>query len=50
MVTTLLAVIALATASPQTAGFPDVPRDHWAYESVTRLKSLGILKGYPPGQ
>jgi hypothetical protein len=28
--------------------FPDVPTNHWAYESVKALKELGILEGYPP--
>jgi hypothetical protein len=28
--------------------YPDVPRDHWAYEAVMNLKRLGIMVGYPP--
>lgn len=27
--------------------FPDVPKNHWAYESVKALKEMGILEGYP---
>lgn len=27
--------------------FPDVPRDHWAYEAVTRLFYSGVVKGEP---
>ncbi len=27
--------------------FSDVPRDHWAYEAVTRLFYIGGLKGEP---
>ncbi|HLJ57418.1 MAG TPA: S-layer homology domain-containing protein [Chthonomonadaceae bacterium] len=30
------------------AGFPDVPKSHWAYAAVTELKAKGILLGYPP--
>lgn len=30
-------------------GFPDVPKNHWAYQAVTDLKRRGILIGYPPG-
>jgi hypothetical protein len=26
-----------------------VPTDHWAYESVERLRRLGIIGGYPGG-
>jgi hypothetical protein len=36
------------TRAQDSVGFPDVPKDHWAYHAVTHLKSLGILKGYPP--
>jgi hypothetical protein len=30
--------------------FPDVPRDHWAYDAVEQLRKVGILRGYPPAQ
>ena len=30
--------------------FPDVPKDHWAYAAVTRLKCQGIVKGSPEAQ
>ena len=29
--------------------FPDVPENHWAYEYVSKLAKVGILKGYPDG-
>jgi autotransporter adhesin len=29
--------------------FPDVPKNHWAYEYVTKLAGNGIVKGYPNG-
>lgn len=35
-----------ASAAPDE-GFPDVPKDHWAYKAVVQLKQKGILKGYP---
>jgi hypothetical protein len=28
--------------------FPDVPRDHWAFDAVEQMRKLGILRGYPP--
>ena len=30
--------------------FPDVPRDHWAYEYVKSLADRGYLQGYPDGK
>lgn len=30
--------------------FPDVPRDHWAYEYVKYLADRGYLQGYPDGK
>ncbi len=53
----LLASAAVAsfalTALPalaQTAGpFADVPADHFAYESVEKLRNRGIVIGYPDG-
>ena len=30
-----------------TQPFPDVPKDHWAYQAVMELKQKGILIGYP---
>ncbi len=29
--------------------FPDAPANHWAYDSLARLKREGILAGYPDG-
>ena len=29
--------------------FPDVPKNHWAYEYVSTLKGNGVLTGYPDG-
>lgn len=30
--------------------FPDVPKNHWAYEYVSTLKGDGALTGYPDGE
>ena len=30
--------------------FPDVPKNHWAYEYVSALKGNGVLTGYPDGE
>lgn len=30
--------------------FPDVPKNHWAYEYVTKLAQAGMLEGYPDGE
>ena len=30
--------------------FPDVPKNHWAYEYVSTLKGNGALTGYPNGE
>lgn len=36
---------------PDTGGlFTDVPRDHWAYESLQHLADRGIISGLPGGR
>lgn len=30
--------------------FPDVPKNHWAYEAVSRLAGNGIVEGYEDGK
>ena len=39
----------LEGANTETAMFPDVPENHWAYEYVEDLQKRGALKGYPDG-
>jgi hypothetical protein len=47
---TLLAVLAGVTAVPAAAaGFRDVPRGHWAAESIQRCVSLGFFQGKSAG-
>lgn len=36
---------AMANSNP----FYDVPADHWAYDSVSRLAEAGLIEGYPDG-
>ena len=38
-----------AIDSSKTAEFPDVPRNHWAYQYISQLAGNGILVGYPDG-
>ncbi len=38
-----------AAAGIETAMFPDVPENHWAYVYVEDLQKRGALKGYPDG-
>lgn len=37
-------------AHAQTAAFPDVPENHWAYQAVQELADKGYIKGYPDGR
>ncbi|MCG9894626.1 MAG: S-layer homology domain-containing protein [Fimbriimonadaceae bacterium] len=43
-----LAAVCLAAVSPAQEPFPDVPADHWAHESLARLKDR-VVVGYPDG-
>jgi len=47
----LTAILGAALVVPAMAqdNFPDVPDNHWAYEALARLKSNGLLVGYPDG-
>ena len=42
----LISVICLTSAAKAQPA-QDVPKDHWAYEAVERLRQKGILIGYP---
>ncbi len=40
----------VANAQGKASGpFADVPTDHWAYQSVEKLRDAGIVIGYPDG-
>jgi len=44
------AALAISPGAAQAqSGFPDVPANHWAADSVQKLEDAGILKGYPRG-
>jgi hypothetical protein len=44
------ATMGVANAQSKATGpFADVPTDHWAYQSVEKLRSAGIVIGYPDG-
>jgi len=47
----LTAVLSLVVVLPAMAqdNFPDVPDNHWAYDALKRMKSEGLLVGYPDG-
>ena len=32
-----------------TTPFPDVPENHWAYETIEQMRERGIVEGYPDG-
>jgi len=36
-------------SAAQSDNFPDTPKNHWAYEAISDLKSGGALAGYPEG-
>lgn len=48
-----LAANAQAQHAAPTVGrdtpFPDVPKNHWAYQSVETLRKAGVMRGYPSG-
>jgi len=44
-----LALTGSMALAQKTKPFPDVPKDHWAYQAVMELKEKGILIGYPDG-
>ncbi|AEX85107.1 hypothetical protein XO10_03395 [Marinitoga sp. 1135] len=45
----ILMALALAVASFAATTYKDVPVNHWAYDSIERLSSLGIIEGFPDG-
>ena len=45
----LLLVRPVSAAPENERAFQDVPQDHWAYASVTRLERQGIATSFPLG-
>jgi len=48
-VTALLCFVMLAICCMATAAPVDVPKDHWAYDCVSKLAAKGLVSGYPDG-
>jgi len=46
---TALVVGAASTTFAASNPFSDVPRDHWAYDAVTKLAADGVVEGYGDG-
>ena len=44
-------LVATANAQPAmaTADYPDVPKNHWAYDAINKLSQAGIIEGRPGG-
>jgi len=38
-----------AAMAQETAEYPDVPKNHWAYDAINKLSQAGILEGMPNG-
>ena len=47
LVTMLLQSFADAQISDRISGFPDVPENHWAHQSVGVMAQAGIIEGEP---
>ena len=47
--TTALVVGAASTTFAAANPFSDVPADHWAYDSVSKLAAEGVINGYTDG-
>ena len=47
MRTTMIAVLLLSASATFAETFKDVPKDHWAAESVQIVAADGVMKGYP---
>ncbi len=41
----MISIYGTAAAAPANS-FTDVPRDHWAYESLQKLAAQGVIEGY----
>jgi len=38
-----------AALAAESAEYPDVPQNHWAYEAINKLSQAGIIEGMPNG-
>ena len=46
----LMGCMGTSFANSPEDSFKDVPKDHWAYESVQKLVDSGVVTGYPDGE
>lgn len=49
LVTALMVWAVALPVSAQENPFFDVPKDHWAYDSIVTLAAAGLIEGYPDG-
>ena len=43
-------LVGMQTVKPDsTVMFPDVPANHWAYETIKAMAAQGLIEGYPDG-
>jgi hypothetical protein len=40
---------AIAAEQAQTAEYPDVTREHWAFEALNKASQIGLVEGHPDG-
>ena len=46
----LMGCMGTSFANSPEDSFKDVPKGHWAYESVQKLVDSGVVTGYPDGE
>jgi hypothetical protein len=49
IVATIMVATLIMPAFAASMPFADVPKDHWAYDSVAELAASGLIIGYPDG-
>ena len=49
LVATIMVATMIMPAFAASMPFADVPKDHWAYDSVAELAAAGLVIGYPDG-
>jgi len=49
LVATIMVATLIMPAFAANMPFADVPKDHWAYDSVAELAAAGLVIGYPDG-
>ncbi len=49
LVATIMVATMIMPAFAANMPFADVPKDHWAYDSVAELAAAGLVIGYPDG-